>query len=242
VADALFLIPDDILCIEIEPFDVCKALMPGGFELESPDLLGMMQPALAPLVPLFNVLEAIVAIKKCVEAIPDALGPPPDPSKMIDCIPNLAEKVAALLKLLPPLSIPTMIKQLLNCIIREIGKFRSFIVGLQQQMLRIARIVERAAELEDPEFNLIAVCAADRVASQLSNEMKALVVVGRLLGMARELLKLAEVPVEIPDLESLAGQPLDTVIEPIDALLDTLRQVRDAVPDVLFGLDPAELT
>jgi hypothetical protein len=24
--------------------------------------------------------------------------------------------------------------------------------------------------------------------------------------------------------------------------LDTLRQVRDAVPDVLFGLDPAELT
>lgn len=240
--DALFLIPNDLLCIEIPTINVCKALMPGGFTMEAPDLLGMMQPALAPLAPMFSILEAIVAIKKCIDAIPDALGPPPDPSKMIECIPNLAEKIAALLKLLPQLSIPTMIKQLLNCIIGEIGKFRAFVVSLIQQVQRIARMLERAAELDDPQFNLIAVCAADRVAVQLSNEMKGLIVVGRLLGMARELLDLAQVPVEIPTLDSITGKPLDQVLEPIDALLDMLRQIRDAVPDVLFGLDPADLT
>ena len=63
MADALFTIPDDILCIEIPSINVCKALLPGGFEMEAPDLLGMMQPALAPLAPLFDILEAIVAIK-----------------------------------------------------------------------------------------------------------------------------------------------------------------------------------
>jgi hypothetical protein len=35
---------------------------------------------------------------------------------------------------------------------------------------------------------------------------------------------------EIPDLSNLSGQPLDKVIEPLDAIVEALQTARDAVP------------
>ena len=35
---------------------------------------------------------------------------------------------------------------------------------------------------------------------------------------------------EVPDLSDLAGRPLDDAIAPIDAIIETLQGVRDAVP------------
>lgn len=235
-------IPTEILCLEIPEIpNLCRALLPGGIELEDPDLLRLVQPALAPLVPLFDILEAVVSIKKCIEAIPDALGPPPDPSKLADCIPDLAEKIAKLLRLMPALSLPSMIRQLLNCAIGVLLRLRSFLVGLKAQLERIARIVEKAAELDDPALNAIAACASDRAGVQFSNEMKELRVVGRLLGTLRTLVDLAGVPVTIPDLSSIAGVPIDDVLDPLDDLIRLLRETRDAVPDVLESLEAGDL-
>ena len=35
---------------------------------------------------------------------------------------------------------------------------------------------------------------------------------------------------EVPDLSDLTGRPLDDAIAPIDAIIETLQGVRDAVP------------
>ena len=96
------------ICLEIpeipDPFAIT---LPGGVTIEQINLAQAIQPALTPLVPFFDVIDAIVAVFNCVKAIPDTLGPPPDPTALAVCIPELGEKVAKLLRLLPQLSLPT---------------------------------------------------------------------------------------------------------------------------------------
>ncbi len=95
------------ICIEIpeipDPFQIT---LPGGVTMEHINLMEVIQPALTPLVPLFNIIDTVVAVFNCIKAIPDTLGPPPDPTAIAACIPELAEKVNALLRLIPQLSLP----------------------------------------------------------------------------------------------------------------------------------------
>ena len=95
------------ICIEIpeipDPFSIT---LPGGVSMESINLMEQIQPALTPLMPLFDIIDTVVAVFNCIKAIPDTLGPPPDPTVLAACIPELAEKVAKLLKLIPQLSLP----------------------------------------------------------------------------------------------------------------------------------------
>ena len=52
-----------IICLEIPPFpDPFAIPLPGGIEIEDVDLLSIIQPALTPLVPIFNVIDAITAV------------------------------------------------------------------------------------------------------------------------------------------------------------------------------------
>lgn len=228
MADALFQIPD-ALCVPIPGLNVCSVLMPGGLDIEAPNLLTLMQPALTPLAPAFSLMEVVVALKNCLEAVPDAIVEL-DPSALLECFPALAEKLGAVLKMLPQVSVPLMVVDLLGCIIAELERFRAVVVGLQLQLQRIAAVAERAAQLGDADLSLIAACGSDRVAAQLSDEMKGLIVVGRLLGMVTLFLSMAGVDVAVPDLSSLAGVPLALVIEPLDALIGALRGVRDSIP------------
>src|SRR4051812_20810485 len=99
--------PMDEVCKAIEAFPrVPTITFPGGATLIpqvpglppsllelSIDLLGKANAALVPLSPLFDVIEVIVALQKCLTAVVDALGPPPDPSKLAKCLPELAKKI-----------------------------------------------------------------------------------------------------------------------------------------------------
>ncbi len=226
----LFTLPEALVCLEIPEIpDPCVALFPGGATLEAPDLLELMQPALAPLMPLFDVLEAVVAIKNCIEAIPDAITQV-SPQPILDCLPTLAQRVAKLLRLLPQVSLPVLIVQIIDCIAGRLREVRAFLVRLKLQAERLAAVVERAAELDDPNLSGIAACGSERLGVILSNEMKGLVVVGRLLGLLVTLFSLIGVDVDVPDLSALTGAPLDTAIEPLDAILAQLDTLRAAVP------------
>ena len=87
------------------PFDICIEIpeipdpfaipLPGGIEIEDVNLMKMLQPALTPLVPLFDIIDTIVAIFNCIKAIPDMLGPPPDPTVLTASLPDLANDAAS---------------------------------------------------------------------------------------------------------------------------------------------------
>src|SRR5689334_19673536 len=102
------------LCLEIAEFpDPFALTLPGGIEIEDVNLMKIIQPALTPLVPFFDIIDTIVALYNCIKAIPDALGPPPDPTVLAACLPDLAEQINKLLRLLPQLSLPLLIRRLL---------------------------------------------------------------------------------------------------------------------------------
>ena len=85
-------------CVEIRDFgDPFSVSLPGGIIIEDFNLMKAIQPALTPLMPLFEVIDVVVAIYNCVKAIPDCFGPPPDPSGLVACLPDLAKKIMKLL-------------------------------------------------------------------------------------------------------------------------------------------------
>lgn len=218
------------LCLEIPPLDdPFKLTLPGGIEIERIDLLEIVQPALAPLMPIFRIVDTIVALFNCLKAIPDALGPPPDPTALAACLPELAKKISELLHLMPQLSLPHMVRDLIDLVIDALRKTRRALVHLQDQMQQILRAVDRATNLDDAGLMAITMCAQSNVAQEAANLGKMLASLGKMIGILNLFLGMLGLP-EVPSLSSVAGQPLEAVIEPIDLLIHTFERARNAVP------------
>ena len=218
------------ICLELEAIEDPPVItLPGGVDIQHLNLLEIMQPALTPLVPIFDIVDAIVAAFNCLKAIPDTLGPPPDPSVIAACLPDLAEKVQKLLRLLPMLSLPHLVVRLIDLVIDTLREAREALLHLQQQLQQITGAVDRATELEDAGLMAIAQCAQANVAQEAANVGKSLASLGKLLGIIGMFMGMIGGP-EVPDLSNLAGRPLDQVIPPLDALIEALQTARAAVP------------
>lgn len=218
------------ICIEIpeipDPFNLT---LPGGVQMEHINLMQVIQPALTPLVPIFDIIDTVVAVFNCIKAIPDTLGPPPDPTVIAACIPELAEKVAKLLKLIPQLSLPFTIIGIIDLIIDTLRQARTQLLHLQAQMQQILGAIDRATDLDDAGLMAITSCAQANVAQEAANVGKSLAALGKLIGLLNLFLGMIGAP-EVPDLSNLAGTPLDEAIPPIDAIIETLQSARTAVP------------
>jgi hypothetical protein len=220
----------DFICVPIDPSDDPFMLtLPGGIEIEHINLLEIVQPALTPLVPLFNIIDTIVALFNCLKAIPDALGLPPDPTALTACLPELSKKISELLRLLPQLSLPYMLRQLLELVIDTLRKARNELIHLQKQMQQILRAIDKATNLDDAGLLAITVCAQANVAQEAANVGKMLASLGKLIGLINLFLGMVGLP-EVPNLSKLAGQPLDGVIEPLDDLMKVLVTAKKAIP------------
>ena len=218
------------ICLEIPEIpDPLSITLPGGVTMQQINLMQAIQPALTPLMPLFDIIDTVVAVFNCVKAIPDSLGPPPDPTALAACIPELAEKVAKLLRLIPQLSLPYTIIGIIDLVIDTLRQARSQLMNLQQQMQQILGAIDRATELEDAGLMAITSCAQANVAQEAANVGKALASLGKLIGILNIFLGIVGGP-EVPDLSNLAGRPLDEVVPPIDAIVKALQDVRGAIP------------
>jgi len=218
------------ICLELPEFpDLFDFVMPGPIEISDVNLMKIIQPALTPLVPFFDMIDMIVAIYNCVKAIPDALGPPPDPSILTACLPDLAKALNKLLNMLPWVVLPRMIRRLLTLAIETLRTVRSQLMYLQAQILQILGTIDRAKNLGDAGLMAICQCAQANVATEAANVGKSLAALGKLLGIINIFMGLIGGP-QVPDLKNLAGRPLDKAIPPFDALIKTLEAVRTAVP------------
>lgn len=80
-------------------------------------ILGPLNAALGPLMPFFRILDVVVAIIEFCKAVPDALGPPPDPTLLLKKLRLLLRAAAKLAALMPQISIPIMIAGICKVII-----------------------------------------------------------------------------------------------------------------------------
>ena len=208
------------MCVQIpgvpDPTDVSK------------QLLAQANAALTPLVPVFNIIDAILALFKCVKAIPDSLGPPPDPSKLAGCIPDLAAKANKLLKLIPQLSIPLMIVGLIDVLITFLEGIRGQLKAIIDAQVRIAQAAARAAELGNAKLALVVDCANANIEAQMKSIGEGAAPVNRFIGVINLFMSLAGLE-PLPNLANL-GTDAQAALEPIDLIIDQLKTARSAIP------------
>lgn len=229
------------LCIQVNaiPGGLCVTF-PGGAtvcaqaDLEFGDLSKSMRSlfaqintALAPLTPFFDIIDLGKAIVDCIQAIPDALGPPPDPSGLINCIPGLVEKLNKLLKLLPILTIPGMIKDIIQALVYMLTGIRQQLLALQAQQQRILAAATAAAQTGNLDLQIVVDCETGNLDAYLLNLNAGMEPLNRLIGILNTLAQL----VGLPCIPTLADVEIsDPAIEAIDAAITVLQTIAAALP------------
>lgn len=220
-----------ILCIVMPGgVEICSGFVPG--DIVDPTehvkaLIDKLNGALAPLQPIFNIIDVAIAIVTCIEAIPDTIGPPPDPAALGSCIQDLLKKLDALLKLVPVLSIPFMIKDFLCHLI-------TFLRGLRARLQALINKLERLIKAETKAGNLPAIglqdtidCAKLNLELELALLNEGLEPINRILAIINALLVLAKLPC-IPDLGLLGGLD-DIFLAPLDAMIELLEHIKSLI-------------
>jgi len=229
-------------CIRLRtaPDEICFTL-PGGaqacieLDAKAPDVaelakkgFAQLNAALTPLKPLFDIIDVIVALKDCIQAIPDSIGPPPSPTPIIECLQNLLAKVQALLRLLPQYSIPLLIAEVLDVLIMFLEGYKA---QMQAQLRALQRIVEagtRATELGNVDFQLLLDCAEGNMGVEAANLNASVKPLNRLLGTINFFADLAGLPCipSVPDLSELNQSSIDQ----IDQIIEILMRIRRLIP------------
>ena len=217
-------------CIRLPPLeDPLRLELPDGIAIEHQNLAELAQPALAPLAPVFTIIEVVIAIVEAVKAIPDALGPPPDPSKITSAISALEQKMAKLLALVPQLSLPRTLIGLIDILLHELRRTRLDLIALQARARAIEASRLKGADLGDAALMAIADCAEQNLEQEADNLARALAALSGLVTIIGIFSGMVGGP-EMPDFSSMRGQSLDKVLEPIDALIDALSAARGVIP------------
>lgn len=203
--------------------------LPGGVTMQQQDLLKAIQPALTPLMPVFNILDAVIAVFNTVKAIPESLGPPPDPTKLVKAIVEMTKKVSKLLRLVPQLSLPYTILGVVDLVLDTLSTLRNQLLFLQRQSSQVGAMMQRAAELNDAGLAAVAACARANLEQEAANLGKGLGALGTLLGILNVFLAMVGGPAA-PDPSAISGKPLDEMVKPLDELVKTLQQLRSAIP------------
>lgn len=193
-------------------------------------LLAQAGPALAPFVPVFDLLDTVLALVACVEAVPDSLAPTPDPTKLAGPLAALAETTGKLAGLVPQLSVPRLLLGLLDTLIAYLEGLTQQLEALIAQQTRIADAAARAQALGDASLAHIATCAGDHARAQLQAMAAALAPMDRLVGSLNLFLGLLGLPAA-PNLGSLisSDDPAEA-LEPIAQAAAALQSLRDMVP------------
>ncbi len=214
--------------------------MPGGAELSvmtadvtpsrirvAKNLLTQANGALAPLTPVFNIIDAVLSLKDCVEAIPKAITSL-SPTPITDCIEDLVKKTAKLANLIPQLSTPIMIIDAINALISSLRGVIDQLEAILIQEIKIAAAALKANEPGNEALEPIIECGRDLVAVQKSGISDGLGPLNALIGVLNVFLEL----IGFDPLPNLADLPADTQesIDELDAAVKVLEDFRDTIP------------
>ncbi|MCP4568967.1 MAG: hypothetical protein GY841_15435 [FCB group bacterium] len=245
---------NDVICNNVPSFsgldDIC---FPGGAclsyvmtsiqSIPSPteiplQFMSQLGPATAFIQPFMNVLDTVIAVYKCIDGIVD-FATSLNPSELLECVPNLVEKINAMLTMIPQLSIPRMVISMVNALISLLSGLSTDLQYLVDRLDAIARGIDRAADLNDNKKKDFLVCAQDTMNESLSATAMAMQAVGRIILLVNIFMGLfggPEIPCFGEILDGATADVLQPIIDIIDALVDLLQQLVDMVPDPIAAL------
>ena len=190
-------------------------------------LLAQMNAALTPLAPVFNIIDAVIAIFNTVKAIPDAIMKL-DIGGLAEALKEMAEKIAALLKLIPQLSIPLMVIGLIDCIIAALEGLKidlEIALAYQQQILEAGLLA-----VEPGNIGLVAVidCATLDFEAYIENLNEGAQPLNRLIGLLNLFMNLIGLE-GIPLIAGVEGD-IQGTIDALGATIEVMSTIRDAIP------------
>lgn len=235
-------VPDlSVLCIGLDtgPGQLCIT-MPGGaqicayYGLETGDygditrgLLAQLNTALAPLTPFFQTVDVIKQTIDCLMAIPDCITSL-NPQPLAQCIPDLVEKLQKLLALIPQLSVPVMVRDIIDVLIVVLIAYKLDIEELLKQQARILAAATRAAATGNVVLQTSVDCATGDLDAALQNMNDSFQPLNRLVGVVNLLLELASLPA-LPSLDGLNELSEDVLIG-FDLSIQLLETAKAALP------------
>lgn len=186
----------DGLCLSILGFDLCAV---GGLDTGDPfsvlqGFLSQINTALVPLSPIFAVFDVIVALVDCIKAIPDMVGPPPDPSKLIQAIVKLVKKLAKVLGMLPQMSVPKMVKQILTVVGTAFLAMQREMSALVRAGNRVLALATMAGKSGNDALNVVLSCAQGQIDIRMGNLATAMGPVNKIIEIVNLLMDLAQMP------------------------------------------------
>lgn len=239
-----------VICpaFRVSPGSLC-IVMPGGAEIcvgadiGAPNamatvkkLFDVLNSALAPLVPIFNILDVLFALKDCMTAIPKSIAQL-NPGPVLDCLEELAKKLAQIAKMLPQVSIPVMLVMFLDAIIAFFAGYLAEFESLTRQLEAIVASRTRAQELGNVGLLALLECVETNINIEAENLGSAAEPLNRLIGVVNGLLDLAGLPC-IPAAPSIAALT-DEALDPLREFLDLLRALRQSIPVPDWMFDPS---
>jgi hypothetical protein len=236
-------LPDlETICVELTATPQSLSLtFPGGAEIavQVPDggipdqmqvgkqLMAQASAAMAPLVPVFNLLDTVLALFKTVKAIPDAITSL-SPAKITDALPDLITKASKLLKLIPQLSVPLMIAGLIDALLAFLEGLKGQLQVLVDQQARIQQAEARAAELGNAQLQGVVGCAKHHVEVQMQSLSESAAPVNRLIALVNVFTGLVGLP-SLPNLSDLGPDP-EAALAPLASVVQTLKAIRSSIP------------
>lgn len=226
--------------IQVPSRDCCIPL-PGGAELcvqlpaiGIPDpqelviqLFAQLNAALAPLMPVFRILDIVLAIVECIKAIPKCIFPP-NPGPLIDCFQALFAALAEILKLVPPFSLIFTVAAILDCLILFLGGLDATIHAIIEEN---AAILAAALAPATPGAAFALRCEKGNLDAYIKNLNESMKPLNRLLGVINLIMTLAGQE-EIPLLSSIGSsvEEAEAFLVPLDEIVATLRDIRAVIP------------
>lgn len=223
----------DQLCVSILGADLCSV---GDLDLGDPlkilqGFLAQINTALAPLSPIFTIFDVVVAIFDCIKAIPESLGPPPDPTALANAIARLVEVIGELLGLLPQMSVPKLVKQIMIVIATALLAFQRELLSLVRGLEYITTMATFASKPGNHALNLVISCAQGRVDIRLENLNASIAPLNRLLGILNLLMDLAQMPEEMrPPVFSGFGNAPSEALGPLGEFAQKLLDIASLIP------------
>lgn len=237
------------LAIDLSAFLDLSIDMPGGVSIQAKlepntlptlsgivqSMLGPLNAAMTPLMPFFRLLDLVIAIVDFCKAIPDSLGPPPDPTLLVKVTEKLIKAAAKVVGLLPPLSLPIMIvgvcKTISAALLALVGELKDLIQIQTSLDLRAQKVDTLAANPETAEAAAMLQASIDCAQADIDLQAQ---VGGSSLGPLNKFLDLLNAflgLIGIPEIGKVsAGGDPTAMIEPLETAVTLLATICGSIP------------
>lgn len=211
--------------------------LPGGAKLSLPQLrvpdagdvtgklLVQANAALAPLVPVFRIIDVVIALGEFASAVPGVVF---SPGKLVDALTKLLVKISVVGSLIPQLAIPRTLKSIIGALVAYLSAIRAQLQALIDQQAKIEAAAELAVQLGSGHLQVSVECARVSLDAQLDAINEGLAPLNELLGLVNLIGGLAGLP-KVPTAISF-GNDAEAALAPLDAAINALRTLQAAIP------------